>query len=171
MEIDIVGNKKSWIKLTYNGVYNFDILYRDIINTFKKNGYFFNEKGHTEMVKPAGKDHIILFEASREVDNYARYLIKIEIWGMGMKDVSIKEEWGRKIKTVKGEIQIRIKGSMDIDFKGRFDKYGKLGKVMRNFYNKYIISKRIWGKYTVEVYTETNELISNLKKDLGMAGY
>ena len=57
---------------------------------------------------------------------------------------------------------------MELDFKNKFERYGKLGKVLRTFYHKYVIKKRIWTKYAADVYEETNDLIKNVKDNLGL---
>lgn len=159
--IDIVGNRASWIKVSYTGVYNFEKFYRDLINWFKANGYFFHEKAHIEVVRPAGKDYKIDFDASKEVDDYAKYSIKVEIWALRTSKLG-------KENLNKGEIQVRIKGSMEVDYKNQFEKYGAVGKVMRSFYHKYIIKKRLWTKYAADVYVDTNNLITSVKSNLGL---
>ena len=162
MKIDIVGSGPSWVRISYVGAYNFDKFYRDIINFFKANGYFFNEKVHIELVRPTGKDHKIDFVGSKEVDDYARYLMSIEIWALRTSKLSAKED------LYKGEIQVRIKGTMEIDYKNKFERYGAIGKVMRSFYHKYIIKKRLWTKYAADVYVDTNGMIANIKQNLGL---
>lgn len=161
--LDIVGGnpKVSWIKLNYTGMYDFDKFYRDAINWFKSNGYFFHEKNHIEAVKPTGKDHIINFIGTKEVDDYVKYTINVEIWAVRTMHVK-----GEK-KMVKGEIQIRIKGSMELDYKNKFEKI-ILGKMLRTVYHKYIIRSRVWGRYAGTIYTETNDLIANIKSNLGL---
>src|SRR3989344_4535195 len=148
--VDIVGSKNSWIKLSYSGVYDFDKFYRDIINWFKSKQYFFNEKVHIEVVRNTGKDHKIDFIATKEVDDYMKYTINIEIWALRTEKLSSEE-------TYKGEIQVRIKGSMEADYKNKFERYGAMGKVLRNFYHKYIIKRRLWVKYAGDIYVDTND--------------
>ncbi len=162
LKVDIVGSGPSYVKISYIGVYNFDKFYRDIINWFKANGYFFHEKVHIEMVRPAGKDHKIDFNASKEVDEYARYLIHVEIWALRTAKLSAKEN------IYNGEIQVRVKGTMELDWKNKFEKHGKIGKALRSFYHKYVIKKRIWVKYAGDVYGDTNSLIANIKQNLGL---
>ena len=164
MSIDIVGGgyKPSWVKVSYIGVYDFDKFYRDIVAWFKSKGYFFHEKVHIEQVKPAGKDHKIDFVGIREADEYTRYTINVEIWALRTTKVLNKEN------LYKGEIQVRIKGSMEADYKNKFERYGKIGIVLRNFYHKYVIKKRFWKKYAGDIYVETNDLISNIKSNLGL---
>ncbi len=159
--VDIVGSKNSWIKLSYSGVYDFDKFYRDIINWFKTNHYFFNEKNHIEIVRPAGKDHKIDFIASKEVDDYMKYIINVEIWALRTAKLSSGE-------TYKGELQVRIKGSMEADYKNKFERYGKMGKVLRSFYHRYIFRRRLWTKFAGDIYVDTNSLIDNIKSDLGL---
>ena len=161
--IDIVGGpKNSRIKISYSGIYDFNKVYRNAINWFKKNGYFFHEKTHIEAVKSTGKEHIINFNGTRDVDDYTRYSIDVEIWTL--RTASVKGEKN----LVKGEIQIRIKGAMELDYKNIFGKM-KFGNVIRSFYHKYIIKKRIWvTKYAPGIYVETNDLINNVKTNLGL---
>jgi len=161
--IDIVGGpKNSRIKISYSGVYDFNKVYRNAINWFKKNGYFFHEKTHIEAVKSTGKEHIINFSGTRDVDDYTRYNIDVEIWTL--RTAAVKGEKN----LVKGEIQIRIKGVMELDYKNVFGKIGKYGNALRTFYHRYIIRKRIWTKYAPRIYVETNDLIINMKTNLGL---
>ena len=134
----IVGTDLQWIKISYIGVYNFDKFYRDIVNWFKSKNYFFNEKLHIEVVRPAGKDHKIDFISTKEIDDYCRYIINVEVWAL--RTAKLSEG------IYKGEIQVRVRGVMEIDYKGKFERYGALGKVLRNFYHKYVIKKRLWVK-------------------------
>jgi len=166
-DIDIVGGspKPSWIKISYSGVYNFDNLYRNIISWFKKNNYFFHEKTHIESVKPNFKDYKYDFTGIRQVDEYVSYSINVEIWALRTKEIDAKDD---AVKLVKGEIQLRIKGSMTLDYRNSFDKYGKLGKVLRSFYHTYIIRKRIWTKYAGDIFNESNDLINSIKSSLNL---
>lgn len=156
--IPIVGTKKSRVKITYRGVYDHGKVYRDTVNWFKSNFYFFQEKTHIEVVKATGREHIINFIGVRDVDDYVRYTIEVEIWTLRQKTIDKK--------LVNGEIQIRIYGMMELDYKNKFA--GKLGTVIRTFYHKYIIKKRIWTKYAGQIYVETNDLIHNIKTNLGL---
>ena len=157
--IDIVGGpNKSRIKLTYRGVFDHGKVYRDMVNWFKEHHYFFSEKIHVEMVKATGKEHVLNFSGTREVDDYVKYSIDVEIWTLRERNIDKK--------LVNGEIQIRIKGAMELDYKNKFS--GKLGPVIRSFYHKYIIKKRIWTKYAGGIYEETNDLIRNFKSNLGL---
>lgn len=160
LRIPIVGSDPNWVKVSYIGVYNFDKLYRSIVNWFKSKNYFFNEKIHLEAVKSTGKDHKIDFVAIKDLDEYCRLEIKIEIWALRTNKLS--ED------TYKGEIQIRVQGAMIVDSKNKFEKYGALGKVLRNFYHKYIIKKRLWNKYAGAIYVDANDLIATMKSNLGL---
>ncbi|MBI2671579.1 hypothetical protein HYX16_01465 [Candidatus Woesearchaeota archaeon] len=166
--LDIVGGspKPSWIKISYSGVYDLHKVYRDIVEWFKSYHYFFNEKTHVEMIRPDGKSHKIDFKSDRKIDEYAKFIIEVEIWTLRTKEVNIKEN-GKDVKMNSGDIQIRVKGSMELDYLNTFDRYGKMGKVMRNYYHNYIIKNKIWTRYAPSIYSETNNLISSIKKDLG----
>ncbi len=164
MELTIVGGAKNWIKVSYNGVYDYSKVYRNAVNWFKKHGYFFHEKTHIEAVKSTGKDHIINFIGERRVDDYVKYTINVEIWTL--RTVPIKGEKN----LVNGEIQFRFKGAMELDYKNTFEKtFGKkLGPVFMKIYHRYFFKSRIWGKYAPGIYIETNDLIKNVKTNLGL---
>ncbi len=161
-QVPIVGTKSARIKVSYIGLYDFDKFYRGIVNWFKSKGYFFNEKIHVELVRPTGKDHKIDFIATKEVNDYIKYEINVEIWALRTTKVSPKEN------LYQGEIQVRINGSMEADYRNHFEKYGQIGKALRNFYHKYIFRKRLWTKYAADIYVDTNDLINNVKSNLGL---
>ena len=167
--LDIVGGspKPSWVKISYSGVYDLHKVYRDIVAWFKFYHYFFNEKTHVEMIRPDGKTHKIDFKSDRKIDEYTKFIIEVEIWTIRTKEVSIKEN-GKDVKMNTGDIQIRVKGAMELDYYNIFDSYGKIGRVMREYYHNYIIRDRIWRRYAPQIYNETNGLISSIKKDLGL---
>ena len=164
IEIPIVGGtpKPSWIKVSYIGVYDYNKVYRNIVNWFKKNHYFFNEKNHIEIVKSTGKEHIITFKGIRDADDYVRYGVDIEIWTLRTNSIKGEKNF------VKGEIQLKFKGTMELDYKNTFGRYGKIGNVLRSIYHKYLIKRRIWTKYAPRIYIETNDLITNVKNNLGL---
>lgn len=162
--IAIVGGspKPSWIKVSYIGVYDYDKVYRGIVNWFKSKGYFFQEKLHQEIVQPIGKTHRIDFSGTKDVSDYVRHAITIEIWTL--RTNSLKGEKS----LVSGEIQMRFKGELILDYKNSWDRYGAMGKVMKTFYHRYVIKKRIWVKHAGDVYVETNNLIKTIKHNLGL---
>ncbi len=162
VKIPIVGTDRSRIKISYRGQYNFEKMYKEAVYWFKTNEYNFNEKTHIETIRPIGKEHIINFYGSRDLDDYVRYHINVEIWTLRTAAIKVGDK-----KLVDGEIQIRVNGIMELDFKNTFGTT-KLGIVLRNFYHKYIIKRRIWTKYSSDVITETNSLIRTFKTNLGL---
>ena len=65
------------IKTKRHGSCNFESLYKKLKSVFVEYGYDFLEKEHITKDLPQGRENKIIWVAEREVDDYARFDIKI----------------------------------------------------------------------------------------------
>ena len=154
----VVGNKNFYgVEIKKKGNVDVERIYKELIHWFGKNFYRFTEKGITSKTKFSVKEERLEWSSSREVDDYFKFYIEIEI----LIYRCIKE---------KAEIKLRFKGYLEKDYKNKFErKFGKkFGKFLRRIYEAYFILDKV-DSMKGKIWSETNNLIDLAKKILNLA--
>ena len=135
------------------GLIDFSKLYSESKAFFDNYKYIFNEVQHKGKDAEKGKKLDIKWNAFREVDDYAKFEIKVNILIF-------------RINEVKGlfscEIYVYIEGNVVLDYKNKME-IDRFRSFLFNTYNKYIIRRDIEREYIVTLNTEVNELRSIFK--------
>jgi hypothetical protein len=84
------------------------------------------EKKYVEMIKPAGKDTYILWEAGKDVSDYFSYKINIEFSFTATNEVEVQEE-NIKRKLTRGVLQISIVAY--VEYGKNWEKLGVFNKL------------------------------------------
>ena len=130
-------------------------------------GYTLLENSYIEKVSDFGKEILLEWVASRKVNDYFKYVIKSSWQILGLNPAEI-EEGGKKIETNKGELKMKVKGSLVRDYGGRWKKKSLFGP-LRNMYEGYVIRKNI-DEYEERAYEEVDQFVNELKEHLGLEG-
>ena len=84
-----------------------------------------------------------------------------------LRDVDVVLKDGTKKKMSKGRLWVQIRGRVDVDYEGLWDKSAFLAQ-LKNFYNKYIIKKRIesvwWDQLQYKIVLALHALIKERLK-------
>jgi len=122
-------------QLKYNGVFDLDRLYSEVVGWFGEMGYDLSEKEHSDKDKSKGKYLKYKFSAEREVTDYFKFYIDVTFDIVEVVPVSGN--------LVKGKARIFIVAKLELDHHGHWEEKGKFVDFMFKVYNNYIIKDRI----------------------------
>ncbi|GEM_PF-704737 len=168
LEVYAIGNKRATAFIKYSGVLDMLELLRFIKNWFGKRYYDVAEKEHSELVKSAGKEITIEFEADRKITEYVRFKINVRIYILRLIDVLIDTPEGKE-KKQQGEVEIGVKSWMVKNYKGTFKKKekSKIQEFFRQVYERFI-GKTHLDNLKKKLETETLMLIDEIKTSLNI---
>jgi len=84
-----------------------------------------------------------------------------------LQEVEITEA-GKKIKTNKGVIELKVKGELVRDYDGKFEKTA-FNKFLRSIYEKWVIKSRI-DQYEDKLIGDCDEFLAQAKAFLDLEG-
>lgn len=109
------------VKVSYEGLFDFAELMRDVQQYFRDHGFGWFESQHNELVKETGKDIFVHADNRHEISDYAKSRIVLFITVKNLTDVSIEKD-GRKLVVNKGKITFEFEAYVMTDYMGRFEK-------------------------------------------------
>lgn len=146
----------------YDGVFDFDGLYKTIIEHLRRHNYWFYERLYKHKPwSPIGDELVLKWEAERKLDEYYHYSIEFEWHFMDFHHVEVIRE-GKKVTLTKAYFWVNIRGKADIDWQG-FEKNSKdaFTKKLSSFFRKKIVDREWAYDYIYPLFDEVQEL-SNL---------
>jgi hypothetical protein len=147
------------------GYWNFKELYEFSFNWLKDKGFHVAENEYTE--KDDGAKEIQLdWGAEKKVSDYFKNKITIKWHILQMKDAEV-ERSGKKQKTNKGDLKIKIKASLESDYEGRWED-SNFNKFLRGLFDKYII-KTTADEYEDKLENLATKFTSDLKAYLELS--
>jgi len=153
--------------LKYNGIFDFDSVYRAIHEWLNISGYFVQEPLHKRKVPTtAGAELDIYITGWRKVDAYVRYWIYVYIKAYDLKEVEVVKE-GKKKKLVKARILIEMSGDVELDYNNYFEKTRFL-RALRDLLNTIVLKHRIDDVWWDELYYRMLKLHRIIKEKLDM---
>ena len=124
------------LKLTYEGLFDLNGLYRVIDSWFYEKGYDKFETKNYEMVLPTGKDIEIELNPWKKITEYFKVTMRLRLRFMNVKNVEIEKD-GKKVKINQGKIWLIIDGYLESDYENKWEK-NPLLYFLRTLYDKYI---------------------------------
>ena len=153
------------IKIKQKGVFNLEELYLLLYKWFELYGYDFQEEEYRDIEKGPGEKNLeIRWYAEKKIDDYIKFVIKVSMMVVGMKEVEIEEE-GVKRKTNTGTVEFRFDSYLFKDYEDRWE--GGVMKFFREVYDKYIIKGRI-ESLEGELQEQLYKFIDEIKSFLNM---
>lgn len=151
------------IKLSKDGVFDLDSLYKLIKEWIDFHKYDFYERNYTDISKGDAKDIKVKFESEKKFDPYVKYKIDISL---SVKDHRIVLSADKKKKLVKGNLSIGIEANIESDFGENWE--GKpMKKFVRGLYDKFIDGDKR-AKMQEELKEEAYSLFNELKAFLNL---
>jgi len=146
------------LAIKYIGAFDFDKLYKDMHDWFIANRYEFSEKEHSRKEKDTGYFIEVHWEGERKIDEYAKFVINV--------DISISEM--NKVDQMDyGKMYISFSGALVLDYLNKWS-----AKPFSNFllkvYNKYIIKDKINKYYFGKLFGDVTALHDLAKATLGL---
>jgi len=149
--------------LKYSCIYDLDALLGAARGWFKTMKYFVVDAEHTEAVKSSGKEIIIVWKPTKNVNDYVQFQFEFEISISKEFDVLVEED-GRKVKKQQGDMEIRFKNAMSKNYRQTFRGAGK--EFLRRTYEKYLIRSEL-DDYRKKLGIEGEEFWTLIKKTVG----
>ena len=150
------------------GIFSFPDFYKFCYDWLtEETGLEIQENKYKE--KLAGNEKFIDIEwtGTKKVTDYFKFEIKVEFKIEKLLEVEMVKD-NVKIKTNKGAVQIKIKGSLLRDYQGKFETTATR-KWMRSIYEKWVIRPRI-DEYEGKLAGECDEFLSQAKAFLDLEG-
>jgi hypothetical protein len=159
-EFDLVV---SDLKITKEGVFDFNELYKTVKSWLEFHKYDFFEKNYEDITKTESKNVKIKFEAERKIDDYHKFGMEITL---KVGDHKIVVSHDKKKKLVQGSLVISINAGIASDIGSEWeDKPVK--KFFRGIYDKYVQSdKRMM--LNNELKEDTSNLYNEIKAFLNL---
>ncbi len=155
-------------KIKYAGIFLFKDFYRFCYDWLTdETGLDISEEGYTEKLSGDSKDIDIKWTGTRKVTDYFKFELKITFRILGLTNVQISQN-NSKIKTNKGGVEIKIKGTLIRDYKGKFE-VNAFQKFLRAIYEKWVIASRI-EEFEEKLIGECDEFLSQAKSYLDLEG-
>ncbi|MBI4439347.1 hypothetical protein HY638_00065 [Candidatus Woesearchaeota archaeon] len=156
------------VNLRYKGMWDMDELYKKMAEWFRSRKYNFYEKVYKHKApSPFGKDRQYVWNAERREEDYYKFVIEIYMHTYDASDIEVQNPDGTSKIMTKGRIWIEFKGHILFDYEKRFEE-SRFYANLRNFYNKYIIKKRVehilWDQLWYREVQKLYELVMDTLK-------
>ena len=115
----------------------------------------------------SAKDIQFKWVGDKEVTDYFKYQIKVESLTLALSDVEINQG-GKKIKSNKGDFEIKLKANLIKDYDGKFETSSRM-KMWRAVYEKWIIPARI-KQFEDHLAGKADEFLAQVKAFLDING-
>ena len=161
--VSIESKMPPW-RLKFNGIFDFDGLYKVMYNWFNGMSFYFEEGLYKHKVPtPAGAEQDIEWSGWRKITEYTKYWIRLYIKLYDMKEIIVIKD-GQKKKLTKARLMIEFYPSVELDYQARFSKENRLALQLQDFYHKFIIKKNIQNIWEDQIWYYTLKLYTIIKE-------
>ena len=155
-------------KIKYSGIFSFSDFYQFCYDWLtEETGLIVIENKYAEKLSGTSKNIDVEWTGTREVTDYFKYEIKVAFKITALEKVEIKQD-DVKVSTNKGSVEIKIKGTLIKDYKGKFE-IDAFRKFLRSIYEKWVITSRI-VHFEEKLNEDCNEFLNQAKAYLDLEG-
>ncbi len=155
-------------KIKSKGIFSFKEFYLFCYDWItEETNLLIEEKKYSEKIVGDAKEIKIKWEGVRKLTDYFKFLAKIEFKVLGLTEVEI-QNGGAKLKTNKGEVELKINGILVKDYEGKFEKTATR-KFLRSVYEKWIIPTRV-NEFEDKIIDKSDEFLNQAKAFLDLEG-
>lgn len=155
-------------KIKYKGIFDFQDFYKFCyLWLTEETGLKLTESKYKEKVIGDAKNLEIKWEGYREITDYFRFNFEATFEITTMTKIEVNKD-GRKVTMNNGTVELKIKGVLTRDYKGKFE-ISATKKFMRSVYEKWIIPSRI-EEFEGKIAEDCDEFLSQAKAFLDMEG-
>ncbi len=161
------SEKLHLVELRFNGLFDLDGLYAAVVDWSKNYGYRWHEYTYKHKVpSPKGAEQELMWLITKNVTEYISHKVTIitHIWDMTEVTVDVG---GKPRVLTNARMYIKMTPELTYDWQKRFDKGGKFGKKLGEWYAK-IKSKEIESIYIDTLYYRVWNLHAVMKKYFDM---
>lgn len=127
----------------------------------------FQEEKYDEKLKGDSKEIRVEWVGKKKLTDYFLMEISVKFELITLKEVEVVQD-GKKIKTNKGDIKVKVKGFLVKDYGAKFERTA-CKKFLRSTYEKYIIPSRV-SQFEDKVYGDAEEFLGQAKSYLALEG-
>lgn len=156
-------------RISYDGIFSVAEVYRLIDEWLLDKSYIKEEPKHVESAKPEGKFVDVTLKPFKNLTDYARSNLKIQLQFSNIKDVTLETSEGTKQKLNQGKVLISISGILQTDYEDKWE--GKpIFLFIRTIYDKYIY-KSFTGGFQKTIREDVAQLKENISGYLNLHRY
>lgn len=156
-------------KMKSTGLFSFKDFYKFCYEWLTdETGLDVAETKYKEKLSGNSKDLEIDWTGEDKITDYFKFEVKVTFKIVGLTDVEVQQPNGAKIKTNKGEVEVRVKGNLIRDYDGKFEK-NATQKFLRAIYEKWIIASRI-KQFEDKLVGDCDEFLEQAKAYLDLEG-
>lgn len=149
-------------RILQEGFFSLKSMNKSMINWFEENNYYYSIKESTTKDKSHGTETILIFTGYILIDDFAKSEIKVEFFLLNAGKVASEGK-----KSSGGDLEIRIKGDLVVDYKHRFSSNFK--SFLLNIYMKYLIPEKFLYHYESKVYDDAFSIFNLLKEEMKLS--
>lgn len=147
-------------KLKFNGVFDMKDFYAFLYDVMVSLGYDIQEDHYKQKESPNGNQLEIMWTCEKSVDDYTKFVIRINYFIVGLKVVEV-QKGDVKVSTNKGDIEMKFKGILRTDYEGRWETQPFL-HLVKKIYENYLY-KSTYNQWKTKVAEELNQLHNEAK--------
>ena len=155
-------------RIQYEGYFDLAELYKHVYNWLTWRKFDVAEKKYTEKIKAAGKEMEMQWEATKNLDEYSKFEIKLKWQLFAVRDEEVKK--GDVVaKMQKGEINVFVSVNLLTD-RQDFWAQNAFYAFMRAFYDRYLYRSSI-GRLKAEGWKLGWDIFNEIKSFLNLYKY
>lgn len=153
-------------KMKFEGIFNLRDFYQFIYSWQDDEiGLNVGEKSYVERIKGDMKEIEFEWYSYKKVTDYFKFIIKTKCKIIKLKNIEVSQG-GKKISTNQGEIEMKVKGILQRDYDGKFEK-NAFQKFLRAIYEKWVIRARI-EQFEDDLISKADEFLAQSKAYLDL---
>lgn len=150
--------------LRYQGLFDFDGLYKHIVHFFEERHYYYVEKKWKEKdFSPLGRERVLKLAPYKKASEYLKYQYDIEWNNLDVHTVEVIRN-GKTVKLTWARFKFKIHASIIVDWQGLGAKYQKTQK----FFNEKVLKREIEEEHAPTLMLEEQRLLDEIKTFLHM---
>lgn len=154
-------------RIKYDGIFDWEGLYRMIYDWFRARNYYFEETSIKYKVpSPLGAEVKVDMSGWRKTTDYIKEWVSVFIIFYDLREVEVIKD-GKKKKLMKGKMIIEVHGYVETDWQGRWNQT-QFGQYLKEFYDKFLIKKDLENVWWDRLYYIMYKLHTEIKNYLDM---
>ena len=152
----------------YDGVFDWDGMYKIIIDYLRRNNYWFYETLYkSKPWSPIGTELILKWRGERKLDEYYKYELNFEWHFMDFHKVDVIRD-GKKLTLTKAFFWVTIRGKIIQDWQGLENTGGKWLKGIGKFFRRQVVDREYAFDYIYPLYDEVMDVQKLIQDNVHM---
>jgi len=147
-------------KLKFNGIFDMKDFYAFLYDVMVSMGYDVQEDHYKQKELQAGNQLEISWTCDKNVDDYTKFVIKVNYFIVGLKTVEV-QKGDVKVSSNKGDIEMKFKAVLRTDYEGRWEAQPFL-KIVKKLYENYLY-RSSYMQWKKKISEELNQLHNEAK--------